>query len=312
MKELISPATITESILIGFIQAGLLLAAVYLFPLLLIIYPVPLVIAFVRRGPLHTLLAQMVSFTLVYLFTDLGTALSVVAVGLPIALIVGVGIVWHRSTFAVVCIGSAWLLTVGVGIVAYYHFIAKVDLIGVFETVFRSAMTEGMASLEPLTRDTTLSVPQLIDATLNALIVSLPAYTLLWGAAFTFINRVVAGRWLRKSGIDIPTLGKFNTFAYPPSLKWGVVLIALTIWAFQAFGFAFWRELNLNMVTLGFMLFTVDGLAVADAFGERRVGPIVRVIIPVFVIIVLQGLNLYAILGAIDLFVNLRSKGGFR
>lgn len=113
---------------------------------------------------------------------------------------------------------------------------------------------------------------------------------------------------LRYTGYGIMDAGRFNRFRLPNNILLGALLTFAATYVMGLFGFPYTDTLYLNLLTAFGIVFFVQGLAVADCFFARRFGLITRLLLPTFLVVVLQAGIVFVFVGILDVGFKFRDR----
>lgn len=140
----------------------------------------------------------------------------------------------------------------------------------------------------------------------------LPSILIFYAAADSFCSYKLAGRLLKRKGIEIPVFTPFGEWRFPKDLSFAIIaaiLLKVAVTFMPSYALQMVSE-NLHMVLRA--VFTLEGMSVIwYLMGRNKITKALRLVFMVFSIIFLALFTYpYSFIGIIDIWYDLRKLGG--
>lgn len=320
-EERPEPGTGTAALMEGALLASLtvvLALVVNMIPplsLMAVAVPVPLVVAFVRRGARTALLVSVVATVLLMLFLPplggllAGLSAAVLAFGL------GIGMARRWPVEQVLAVGSAAALVVMVGGLALYGAVAGLGvaegLMGILEEslVISREMLDGFSGAIGAEPEGAGLGAIDIGALIDTLRIMLPALLAAGAAVHAFVAYAITGAVLRRIGHETTALPAFRRWQLPVSAVYAYIIVRVAFMLAPETGAEGFLAVLLNLEVLLRLAFIVQGLAVAWFFLMRwRVNKVLAAAALIFGVLGPLTQYLIFLLGLVEPLLQVRYK----
>ena len=314
MNRNLKTSSITEAAMI----TGILVIIAYLssfFTIFMFFYPTPAIILGKRKGLKYAVLALIASDIIISMLLGIQTGLTFFIMYTPLAIALAYGVCNDEDANKTILFGSAAYM------ISFVVFILLLNaLMGIN---FIDRIAEMYDQSFEMTKDFFANVPadlrteQMEEAIKNIeqtapvmnFIVSnvFPAIMIVASVATSYINYLVASKFARRFSINVKPHEGISYFSFPRNFMIAMAGLLLLSYLLTSLNINV-EIIQLNLFTIVFMAMLLQGFSVLKFFIDKSsLGKFVRTIM--LVMIVFMSLNFsvfYAIVGLIDLTVNLR------
>lgn len=282
--------------------------------LLLYFFPVPLVVTLYSGTFPQSLLSMLTCFLPLAFLLDPPSAMILMTIGLPIAILFGKGFKEKASYSKIIFMSagimfSLWLILIAVGEYAFdFHFAEELE--AGMRAVFAELVKQ---STDILPAEKLQDLQIQLNASINLLMVVLPSIGLLFAVYFAASNLLASHLVVRRINPSLRPLPPLASLSLPQSVKMGMTVTVIAGFILYLMGFQYLQELAYNIGTLFSVAMIFQGLACTDAWLKPRMGLFGRIFLPLFLIFIAQLYPLYGLIGMFDLYFPLRRnkrKGG--
>lgn len=290
------------------------LAALFLMPPLLLVFPVMFIIIGVKNGMIEGIISLMTTCTILAYIIDPITALSLFLIFTPITITIIYCIKTRKTSMEVLLYSSV------VFFASILLFIALVNsregsLLIKLEEVFKETLSLRIESLREmgLTSYEILEDKNFLQESYNYMLLIAPAMLLLLSLLTSYINYALSIMGLKKVGIIVVNNPKFSKFRLPNNFSIGIIVMFITTLIAQQLKFEFVEAIVVNLtVLLGFMLL-LQGLSVIDYLLLKiKVKSFLRFLFILMTLIIAPLITVVSMVGLADIifdFRKLRRKG---
>ncbi len=314
MNRNLKTSNITESAMI----TGILVIIAYLssfITLLMFFYPTPAIILGKRKGLKYSLLSLIASDLIISMLLGLQTGLVFLILYTPLALALTYGVCRNEEANKTILFGSAAYMISFVLYILLLNYIMGINFIERIAEIYEQSFetTRGLFNnipdqlrteqIEQYINDIEKMAPMMNYIVTNVF----PAVLIVASVVTSYINYMVTSKFAVRFSINVKQHEGIAYFSFPRNFM--ISMAGLLLLSFLL------RLLNINVVIIQMNLFIIvfmamllQGAAVLKYFIDKsRMGKFARNLL--LVIIVLMSINfsiVYAVIGLIDLTVNLR------
>ncbi len=314
MNRNLKTSNITESAMI----TGILVIIAYLssfITLLMFFYPAPVIILGKRRGLKYSILALIASDLIISMLLGVQTGLVFLILYTPLALALTYGVCRGEDANKTILFGSAAYMISFVFYILLLNFLMGINFIERVAEMYDQSfeMTRNLfdnipdqfrtSQLESYIGNIDEMAPMMNYIITNVF----PAVLIAASVITSYINYVVASRFTRRFSINIKEHEGIGYFSFPRNFM--IAMAGLLLLSFLL------NLLNINVGIIQMNLFVIvlmamllQGLAVIKFFIDRSFpGKFAKNVILLIVVIMSTSFSIiYAIIGLVDLTINLR------
>ncbi|MDD4088338.1 MAG: DUF2232 domain-containing protein [Tissierellia bacterium] len=314
MNRNLKTSNITEAAMI----TGILVIIAYLssfITLLMFFYPTPAIILGKRKGLKYSVLALIASDLIISMLLGVQTGLVFLILYTPLAVALTYGICKDEDANKTILYGTAAYMISFVVYILLLNFIMGINFIERVAQMYDQsfAMTRGLFDnipdqlrtnqIEQYIRDIEEMAPMMNYIVTNVF----PAVLIAASVITSYINYMVAGKFAVRFSINIKQHEGIGYFSFPRNFM--IAMAGLLLLSFLLGLLNINVEIiQLNLFIIVFMAMLLQGVAVLKFYIDKsKMSKFARNL--VLVIIVLMSMNfsvIYAIIGLVDLTVNLR------
>lgn len=314
MNRNLKTSSITESAMI----TGILVIIAYLssfISILMFFYPTPAIILGKRKGLKYAALALIASDIIISMLLGLQTGLMFLIMYTPLALALTYGVCNDEDANKTILFGSAAYMISFVVFILALNAIMGINFVeqlaemyeesfqmtkGFFESVPEGARSEQM---EQAIKSIEETAPMMNFIVTNVF----PAIMIVASVITSYVNYFVASRFARRFSLNVRQHEGIGYFSFPRNFMIAMAGLLLLSFLLSSLNIDI-GIIQLNLFTIVFMAMLLQGFAVLKFFIDKsKMGKVVRVVMLLMVVMMsLQFSVFYAILGLIDLTVNLR------
>lgn len=314
MNRNLKTSSITESAMI----TGILVIIAYLssfISILMFFYPTPAIILGKRKGLKYAALALIASDIIISMLLGLQTGLMFLIMYTPLALALTYGVCNDEDANKTILFGSAAYMISFVVFILALNAIMGINFVeqlaemyeesfqmtkGFFESVPEGARSEQM---EQAIKSIEETAPMMNFIVTNVF----PAIMIVASVITSYVNYFVASRFARRFSLNVRQHEGIGYFSFPRNFMIAMAGLLLLSFLLSSLNIDI-GIIQLNLFTIVFMAMLLQGFAVLKFYIDKsKMGKVVRVVMLLMVVMMsLQFSVFYAILGLIDLTVNLR------
>jgi uncharacterized protein YybS (DUF2232 family) len=314
MNRNLKTSNITESAMI----TGILVIIAYLssfITLLMFFYPTPAIILGKRKGLKYSLLSLIASDLIISMLLGLQTGLVFLILYTPMALALTYGVCRNEEANKTILFGSAAYMISFVLYILLLNYIMGINFIervaeiyeqnfettrGLFNNIPDQFRTE---QIEKYISDIEKMAPMMNYYVTNVF----PAFLIVASIIISYINYIVASKFAVRFSINVKQHEGTAYFSFPRNFMISMAGLLLLSFLLQLLNINV-VIIQMNLFIIVFMAMLLQGAAVLKYFIDKsRMGKFARNLL--LVIIVLMSISfsiVYAVIGLIDLTVNLR------
>lgn len=314
MNRNLKTSSITESAMI----TGILVIIAYLssfISILMFFYPTPAIILGKRKGLKYAALALIASDIIVSMLLGLQTGLTFLIMYTPLAVALTYGVCNNEDANKTILFGSAAYMISFVVFILLLNVIMGINFIEQIAEMYDQsfAMTKDFFANVPndLRTEQMEKAIKNIEQTaplMNYIVTNVfPAIMIVASVATSYVNYIVASKFARRFSISVKQHEGIGYFSFPKNFMIAMAGLLLLSFLLKALNINV-GIIQLNIFTIVFMAMLLQGFAVLKFFIDKSgMGKFVRALLLVMVVFMSLNFSLiYAIIGLIDLTVNLR------
>jgi uncharacterized protein YybS (DUF2232 family) len=314
MNRNLKTSNITESAMI----TGILVIIAYLssfITLLMFFYPTPAIILGKRKGLKYSLLSLIASDLIISMLLGLQTGLVFLILYTPMALALTYGVCRNEEANKTILFGSAAYMISFVLYILLLNYIMGINFIERVAEIYEQSFET--------TRDLFNNIPdqfrteqfehyisdiEKIAPMMNYIVTNVfPAVLIVASVVTSYINYMVTSKFAVRFSINVKQHEGIAYFSFPRNFMISMAGLLLLSFLLQLLNINV-VIIQMNLFIIVFMAMLLQGAAVLKYFIDKsRMGKFARNLL--LVIIVLMSINfsiVYAVIGLIDLTVNLR------
>ena len=314
MNRNLKTSSITEAAMI----TGILVIIAYLssfFTIFMFFYPTPAIILGKRKGLKYAVLALIASDIIISMLLGIQTGLTFFIMYTPLAIAHAYGVSSDEDANKTILFGSAAYMISFVVFILLLNALMGINFIERIAEMYDQSfeMTKDFFSNVPadLRTEQMEEAIKSIEQTapiMNYIVSNIfPAIMIVASVATSYINYLVASKFARRFSINVKPHEGISYFSFPRNFMIAMAGLLLLSYLLTSLNINV-EIIQLNLFTIVFMAMLLQGFSVLKFFIDKSsLGKIVRTIL--LVMIVVMSLNFsvfYAIIGLIDLTVNLR------
>lgn len=306
---------ITESAVIATLITIFVFLGLYLIPMILFLYPIPLVVLGVRHNIKAGIITMVVSFILVSILIDPLTSIFVTVLFGLLAIVLPFMINRGYSSYKIIVVGtlSSFLSLVATIIVSGY-------ITGVrFHEMLKSNFDLILSTQKSLLNEMNLSsyeMSEMVDMVSNVFDFTLlifPAIIIMVSLFNTYINYWISAAILKRLNYKDMKVPKFSRFRLPSNILLGVVVIGIGSAIISYYKLFYYDTIILNIGVLGIFVFFLQGLAVIIyLLNKTKIRGILKGIIIGFLVLSASLMPIIALVGLVDTIFNFRKIKGVK
>ncbi len=314
MNRNLKTSNITEAAMI----TGILVIIAYLssfITLLMFFYPTPAIILGKRKGLKYSVLALIASDLIISMLLGVQTGLVFFILYTPLAVALTYGICRDEDANKTILYGTAAYMISFVLYILLLNFIMGINFIErVAEMYDQSfAMTRGLfdnipdqlrtAQIEQYIRDIEEMAPKMNYIVTNVF----PAVLIAASVITSYINYMVASKFAVRFSINVKQHEGIGYFSFPRNFMIAMAGLLLLSFLLGLLNINV-GIIQLNLFIIVFMAMLLQGFAVLKFFIDKIIlGKFARNIILIIIVLMSMSFSvIYAIIGLVDLTVNLR------
>lgn len=314
MNRNLKTASLTEAAMI----TGILVVIAYLSSFITIImffYPTPAIILGKRKGLKYAVLALIASDIIISMLLGLQTGLTFLIMYTPLAVALTYGVCSDEEANKTILFGSAAYMISFVVFILLLNTLMGINFIERIAEMYDQSfeMTKDLFSNVPdnLRTEQMEQALQNIEQTaplMNYIVTNVfPAIMIVASVTTSYINYLVAGKFARRFSININHHEGISYFSFPRNFMIAMAVLLLLSFLLNIININV-SVIQLNLFMIVFMAMLLQGFAVLKFYVDKSgLGKFVRTIMIIMIVFMSMNFSIfYALLGLIDLTVNLR------
>lgn len=300
---------ITETAITTALMAVFAIIGFNIFPIILILYPIPFIIMGVRHGTKFNISALVASSILIGILTDVLTGIFIFLIFglLSISITFMINKKYRASQILMVSIAVSLICTViSIGIVGYISGVSFLDQMN-------ASLKDTVALQMEIIKDMGFSsyeqsqIKELLKNTVDYMIIVIPATIIISSAFISYINYWVATAILRRLGHKTIIIPRFMDFRLPSNIILGVAVIFIASYTLKFLKLLYYETIFINVVILAFVVFFIQGLAVILYYMNKgKMNKVTRGILVILILISFPFSLIVSLLGLLDTIINFR------
>ena len=314
MNRNLKTSNITESAMI----TGILVIIAYLssfITLLMFFYPTPAIILGKRKGLKYSILALIASDLIISMLLGVQTGLVFLILYTPLAVALTYGICRDEDANKTILFGTAAYMISFVLYILFLNFIMSINFIERVAEMYDQSfeMTRGLFDNIPDQLRTEqfeqyISDIEKIAPMMNYIVTSVfPAVLIAASVITSYINYLVASKFAVRFSINVKQHEGIGYFSFPRNFMISMAGLLLLSFLLGLLNINV-EIIQLNLFIIVFIAMLLQGVAVLKFLIDKsKMSKFARSLI--FVIIILMSISfsvIYAIIGLVDLTINLR------
>lgn len=323
MKDNFTPHSVKDLLIASVIAYIIYTLGVQGFPLLVFLFPSVFVVLGIKRGLLHGLLAVLTTGVLIYITNDATSALVLTLFSIAIAGPMIQMLQQAKPSFNTIFLTTVIMVLLLVGAVYLTQLATQVSAIDTIEQMMKESLSGSLEGLKGIAKQVSEqsgnsellgnaieSIEQIegrLDQSVNLMIVRLPSTILIVALLVAAVNYYLSANILRRLGIGIIDIPKFQNFRLPQHIAKGFLISILGIFLLGVVGFGYTSELSINVSMIFSFLFALQGVAVVYALLKRKLRTFGSVLI-ILLTFMLGAQYAYTLIGLADVFFDIRNR----
>ncbi len=298
---------LVESAMLSIIAVIFAIAGFYI-PFLsffLVFIPVPFIIAAVRHNLKYTMLAVTAASIIIASFSSPLVGIYIALISGINASVMGTMIKQGRNVRSIIVAGSAASLAATLMTFTISTYIMGVNSLVQMEEVFTSVVEYQKSFLGD--GGGTAEIIRSLETMKNTMLTLIPSSIIFGSIASAYVNYLVSGVVLKRTGFKFQPLGKFSRFSLPRNIMMGLLVIITLSYAADKMDIVNGQALFLNVFYLFQIAFLLQGLAVIMFFMEKfKLPRFFRITACILFLLIPSFSIMAAILGILDSIINIR------
>ncbi|MDX9917074.1 MAG: YybS family protein [Gudongella sp.] len=285
------------------------LAAIYYFPILLLIIPLGFIIYGVKHGLVNMLTLLAIAGIILGLVSDMTSTIVIIAMFGPLSAAMTVSIRKRRRPLEVLATGSIVFFVSTLLTFAVFGNASGTSVVKEAEEAFKNAlfmqlqMLEGMG-LSNLELD---NARTMLEDAYSYLILILPAILMVLSFFISYVNYLLSVKLLRTLGIGVLPMPWLHKFTVPNNFGLGMLFVFVGLFIVKKMDPSYYDVIFLNIIVIVGTVFVIQGLAVIDFFLLKlKIKSFVRGILLIVLLILSPMLTLVSIMGGADIILDFR------
>ncbi len=259
-----STTALTEAAIIAAIMVVFVLFGIYIFPIVLMIYPVPFIILGIRHGSKYNILSMIASSIIVGMFTDITMAMILFIVFGLLAISLTYMIRRKYNTSQIVMFNTAVALISMLIAVAILNYITGTSLISDIEASLSQVLEIQLNTIKDMGLSS-YEIIQMTDVLKTAhsyMILLIPFFLIISSMFSAYINYWLSVVVLRRLGNKQIAIPRFKFFSLPRNIILGAFVIFLASALIRYLEILYYDPILINVIGLLIFVFFLQGLAI--------------------------------------------------
>jgi len=241
------------------------LTAMPFLSLLIIIYPIPFIVLGVRRGLKYSVLSILVSSILISVSLDPGLGLGLLIMFALMTLIISYFLKKGQQPLNGLIFGAvAWILST-IAMISLLDAITGVNFVDYIREIINTTIEQN-ANMLPLSE---MKEENLKDI-YNASVMTIPAFTLMFGIFISFINISLASLVLSRTGNRVKKLPPFQNWKLPDNVNIGIIVLMILTYLLKLSNAPYYETIMSNLVVVFAIGFVIQGFAILTFLLKKR------------------------------------------
>lgn len=300
---------IAETTLITTLMTILVIIGYNIFPVIILLYPVPFIILGVRHKTKYNIFSIIASSILIGILIDALTGILIFLVFGLISIVIAYMINKKYKPQQIL---------IGATIVALVSILLSIGIIGYitgvrFLTQFSTSLTENMKLQLNILKEMELSsyelsmIKDVLMATVEYVIIIIPTTLIISSVFIVYISYWMSTAILKRLGHKTVEIPRFTYFRLPSNIIMGSIVIIAAASVVRYMKLFYYETIFINTLILVIFVFFMQGLsAVVFLMDKKRIHKITKAIL-VFLIIINVPLSLIiSFVGLLDVILDFR------
>lgn len=314
MNRNFKTSNLTESAMI----TGILVVIAYLssfISILMFFYPTPAIILGKRKGLKYSVLALIASDLIIAMLLGIQTGLIFLIMYTPLAVALTYGVCKEEDANKTILYGAAAYMISFVVFILFLDIIMGINFIERLSAIYAQSfeMTGELfanlpGDIRTETMDNMLGNMEEIGQVMNFMLTNVfPAIMIVTAVVTSYINYMVASRFSKRFSLDIKQHEGIGYFSFPRNFMIAMAGLLLLSFLLNTLNINV-EIIQLNLFIIVYMAMFLQGFAVLKFFIDRsRLSKFVKTLLLVMIVYVsIHFSPVYALVGIIDLTINLR------
>ncbi len=302
---------ITETAIITTLMTVFAIIGLYIFPIIIMLFPVPFIILGVRHGIKYNILSIVASSLLISILVDILTGVFVfILFGLfAISMVYMINKKYKPSQILVGSSAISLVCTVvAIGIIGYITGVS-------FLSQINASLTESIRLQMDMIKDVGLTnyemtqIKELLKTTVEYMIIIIPATIIITSVFVAYINYWVSTAVLARLGHKTVNIPRFVNFRLPSNIILGTVVLFVASYIVRHFKIFYYDTIFINIIILIFFVFFIQGLAVIMfLMNKAKMNKITKGILIFLIVINVPFSFIISFLGLLDVVIDFRKE----
>lgn len=301
---------IIEIIFVLAVSTLVCLFGMYYFQPIIMIYPALFIVLGIRQGLIYGATTLAISTLAIGFMVDISSGLFMLVAFGPLTISIIYTIKNRKKPIEVLSISTLIFLISLMAIILITGDIEGVSIIAQLKDVFYQVMDMQLEMLDEyqLTNFELFKLRSNLESNFINFLYTVPSIIMITSLIISYLNYLISSLILRRLGYGVVFIPRFSRFKLPRNVIPGIgIMFLATIFlgSLEIFNF---EAVVINLYTLGYMVFFLQGLSVIDyKLIQKKIGIIFRLFI-VGTIIILSSFigGIIAITGILDVLLDFR------
>lgn len=300
---------LVEGIGVMAIVVILTLVGIYIFPFILILYPLGFIIYGIKHGLIPASILLVITGIIIGIGVDPISGLIFISAFAPVSMGIIYSIKKRRRPLEILVTGSLLFFTSTIILFGLLGNISGISMITQLEETFKETLfiqiemleTAGFSNLE------VAEVKNLLEEGYKYILLILPSILMIIAFGVSYLNYLISAIVLRQMGIGILPLPRLHKFTVPNNFALGIIIIFIGMYIGKQIDGKYFDTILLNLVVLVGLAFILQGLAVIDFYLLKiKFNKLLRGMLVIMIVIISPILTFISVLGGIDMILDLR------
>lgn len=285
------------------------LVGIYIFPFILILYPLAFIVYGTKHGLLPSGILLLITGGLIAVGVDIISGIIFILAFAPVSLGMIYSIKRRRRPLEILLTGSLLFFISVIFIFGAIGNFSGISMIKQLEETFKETLFLQLEMLES-TGLSNLEIArwkEMLEDAYKYMLLILPSIIMIIAFGVSYLNYLITGVILRLMGIGILSMPTLHKFSVPNNFALGMMVMFVGIYIGKQFDGRYFDTILLNLIVLIGLAFILQGIAVIDYFLLKiKFNKIIRGVLIVVTIIMAPVLTFVSLLGGIDMILDFR------
>ena len=285
------------------------LVGIYIFPFILILYPLAFIVYGTKHGLLPSGILLIITGGLIAVGVDIISGIIFILAFAPVSLGMIYSIKRRRRPLEILLTGSLLFFISVIFIFGAIGNFSGISMIKQLEETFKETLFLQLEMLES-TGLSNLEIArwkEMLEDAYKYMLLILPSIIMIIAFGVSYLNYLITGVILRLMGIGILPMPRLHKFSVPNNFALGMMVMFVGIYIGKQFDGRYFDTILLNLIVLIGLAFILQGIAVIDYFLLKiKFNKIIRGVLIVVTIIMAPVLTFVSLLGGIDMILDFR------